>query len=460
MLVLLFIATLFRLPDKINAMERQRKWEGEVYQFAALFTEIYSDVQERYVEEVDSEALFEGAIRGMFTALDPHSQWLPPDSFNQLTKETDGEFSGVGLHITLDKNGILTAITPIPGTPAAKAGIQPWDRIIEINGESTEGITLLEAVKKLTGADGSKVDVKVLREGENEALDFTMTRDKIKVQSVFSKVLEYEDSSVGYLRLSRFADTTAEDVKTALKEFNKQNVNGVIVDLRYNTGGLLDKAIEISDFFLEPKTLIVSTKGRNPENNKNFYALEKPLWDKPMIVLVNRGSASASEIFAGAIQDNNRGFVVGPEGEKTFGKGSVQTISTLRNSLQDKEAGEATGSGLRLTTALYYTPSGVSIHEKGIEPDFFVTKLDPEVEREFLRHGMLGDPDTHDPLEVEEAGEDTEKSASADEDTSTTTAEVDGVAVTDDLLAHDVQLRESMKYVEMTLKIENRLAKG
>lgn len=454
LIAVLFGFLLWKMPATISAMDKQKKWEGEVYEFAQLFTEIYADVQERYVDEIDSQELFEAAIKGMFSALDPHSQWLPPDSLSQLNKETEGQFSGVGLHITLDKNGILTAITPIPGSPAARAGLQPWDRIIEIEGESTEGITLIEAVKKLTGTHGSSVTVKVIREGEKEPLEFTMKRDKIKLESVFFDVIE--DGEIGYIRLVRFAESTGADVKKALKSFRKAKVKGVVVDLRYNTGGLLDKAIEISDFFLDPKLLIVSTKGRNPENNKSHYALDDPLCDVPMIVLVNRGSASASEIFAGAMQDHNRGFIIGPEGQTTFGKGSVQTISTLRHSLSRDENGGRSTSGLRLTTARYYTPSGVSIHNKGIVPDFRVPSLTREEERDLLRHGLLGDPDTSKIRDDEEAG--ASDAASEPEKKPDVSASNDAAANGDEnLLSGDIQLKESLKYLRMTLKIQNRL---
>lgn len=436
LLVAGFIVLLSQLPARIDAMEKQRKWEAEVYQFAQLFVEIYGDVQERYVEEVDSQKLFEGAIRGMFTALDPHSQWLSPDSLNQLTKDTDGEFSGVGLHITLDKDGILTVIQPIPGTPASRAGVLPWDRIIKIDGESTEGITLVEAVKKLMGPDGSDVNITVAREGESEPLPFTLTRDKIKVESVFSKVI---DGDLGYIRIARFSETTADDVAETIEDFEKQGVEGLIIDLRYDTGGLLDKAIEISDFFLPKEQLIVSTQGRDSRQDRHYYAEDDPLTDLPLIVLVNEGSASASEIFAGAIQDTNRGFIVGPEGKTTFGKGSVQTISTLRHSLSRTPEGEPMESGLRLTTAHYHTPSGRSIHNKGITPDFFVPALTREQERELLRHGLLGDPDTTNIFgEATEEEDETEASETAEEP--------------DEFV--DIQLRESLKYLRRAIETQ------
>lgn len=452
-----FILLLGKLPARIDAMEKQRKWEGEVYQFAQLFVEIYGDIQERYVEPVDSQKIFEGAIRGMFSGLDPHSQWLSPDSLNELTKETDGEFSGVGLHITLDKDGVLTVIAPIPGSPASRAGVMAQDRIIEIDGQTTEGITLVEAVKKLMGPDGSDVKIEVVREGEDKPLEFTMQRDKIKVDSVFSKVI---DGDIGYVRIARFSETTGDDVEKALRDFHEKDLKGLVVDLRYDTGGLLDKAIEISDFFLPKKQIIVSTKGRDPSQERKYYSENDPICDLPMIVLVNRGSASASEIFAGAMQDTHRAAIVGPENQKTYGKGSVQTISTLRHSLSRTPDGEPLESGLRLTTALYYTPSGRSIHHKGITPDFYVPDLTRDQERDLLRHGLLGDPDTSqmaDQLAPADGG---------DDEVTTESAPTQAVPATEAQPPQpggpfvDIQLQASLKFVRDAMNTKSQVAKN
>jgi len=389
-MALAFLGLFSRLPAHLAAMEKQRLWEGEFAQFAKLFAEIEANIEERYVDEVDPRQLFEGAIRGMFATLDPHSQWLPPDSLSQLEKETEGEFSGVGLQITLRDN-VLTVITPILGSPAARAGIQPWDRIVEIDGESTEGITLVEAVKKLMGPSGSKVVVKIFREGAPELIEVTLVRDTIKIESVFYRAL---DGQIGYLRIARWAESTTSDVDKALEEFEKSGLKGLVVDLRYNTGGLLEKVIEICDLFLPKDQVIVSTKGRVKENEREYRAQREAVTDLPMVVLVNRGSASASEIFAGAMQDTGRAVICGPEGENTFGKGSVQTITTLRNSMdRDAETGELLPSGLRLTTAKYFTPAGRSIHLTGIEPDLKVP-LSNEHKALLIRRGLYGDPDT------------------------------------------------------------------
>ncbi|HOE96623.1 MAG TPA: S41 family peptidase [Candidatus Sumerlaeota bacterium] len=388
MLVIVGVLLMVKMPQHIAAMEEQQQYDADFYQFAELFSEIYSQIRANYVEEVDKEKLFEGAINGMFMELDPHSSYLPPVDQEMLTKDTEGEYSGVGLHITLDKNKILTVISPIAGSPAARVGVQPWDRIVEIEGKSTENISLMEAVNKLTGPTGTEVKVKIWREGAPELLDFTIRREVIKVESVFSKII---DENIGYLRITKFQDDTAEDVKKALTNFNQQGVEGVIVDLRFNAGGLLDRAVEICDFFLDKNQLIVSIQGRHESNNRKYYALNDKLCDQWLVVLVNHGSASASEIFAGAMQDTRRGIIIGPKDSTTFGKGSVQTISTLRHSLERDENGNPKPSGLRLTTALYYTPSGKSIHEKGIAPDFGV-ELPEGHEVELFRHGLLGDP--------------------------------------------------------------------
>ena len=427
-----FILLFSKLPDKIAAMEQQRKRAGEVYEFTDLFLEIYSEIRDRYVEEVDGRQLFEGAIRGMFATLDDHSQWLSPDSLQDLEKDTEGEFSGVGLQINLDQFKRLTVITTMPGAPAVRAGVRSWDRIMEIDGESTKGITLIEAVKKLTGPEGSEVEVTILRPGRGEEkLHIKIVRSRVKIESVFYRLI---DEDIGYLRLSRFSDDTPRDVKEALEHFNDEGVEGFIIDLRFNTGGLLDKVIEICDFLLPEDQVIVSTKGRIRESDRTYRAIQDPITDLPLVVLVNRFSASASEILAGAVQDTRRGFIIGPEGKTTFGKGSVQTITSLRNSLDQDGEGEPMLSGMRLTTAHYLTPSGRSIQkDNGILPDLFVTDLTPDQEFELNRRGMLlGDPDQ---LEsTEEEAEDGESDAT---------------------LERDIQLDETIKYLRMTLLVKN-----
>ena len=401
LLVAVGILFVTKMPERIAAMEDKTKYNTEFYEFAELFSEIYGDIRSRYVEEVDSKKLFEGAINGMMSALDEHSSWLPPDEQEMLTRDTEGEYSGVGMHIGL-RDHILTVISPIPGSPAARAGILPWDRVVKIDGESTKDITTMDAVKKLTGPTGTKVGITIWREGEPELLEFSVAREKIKIDSVFAKLL---DDKIGYMRISKFQEDTADSVRKELKEFSKQNITGIIIDVRNDPGGLLDGAVEVCDMFLPKNQLIVSIKGRSKANNREYYSLEDPICTVPMLVLVNQGSASASEIFAGAMQDTHRGVIVGPAGANTYGKGSVQTISPLKFSLDRDANGNYKASGLRLTTAHYYTPSGKLIHKKGIKPDIGVD-LPKGHEVALLQHGLLGDPDmTEDKLKSAETGE-------------------------------------------------------
>ncbi|AXA36358.1 MAG: S41 family peptidase [Candidatus Hydrogenedentota bacterium] len=367
--------------------------DDQFWEFTAMFSEIYKEIQERYVEEVDSKKLFEGALQGMFLTLDPHSQYLDPDNYSQLEKDTEGAFSGVGLHITI-RDGVLTVIAPIPGSPAAKAGVRPWDRIIEIDGKKTEGITIIEAVKKLTGPSGTTVTIKVYREGEPDFLTFTLVRKNIKVESVYYKML---DDKIGYARVAKFSDATSRDLRKAIEFFKEKNAKGIILDLRFNAGGLLKEAIDVSNLFLPKGKVIVSTKGRMKNQNQEFRAENDPVTDLPLIVLINKGSASASEIVAGAIKDHRRGVILGVKGSRSYGKGSVQTIEELAHSFEKDENGNYRPAAIRLTTARYYTPSGVSIDKVGVTPDIAV-ELPKGHEGELLKHGLYGDP----PMEEEE----------------------------------------------------------
>jgi carboxyl-terminal processing protease len=361
--------------------------DDQFWEFTAMFSEIYNEVQNKYVEEVDSKKLFEGALQGMFLTLDPHSQYMDPDSYSQLEKDTEGAFSGVGLHITI-RDGVLTVIAPIPGSPAAKAGVRPWDRIVEIDGKKTEGISIMDAVKKLTGPEGTTVTIKVYREGESDFLTFTLVRKNIKVDSVYYKML---DDKVGYARIAKFSDSTSRDLRKAIEFFKEKNAKGIILDLRFNAGGLLKEAIEVSNLFLPKGKIIVSTKGRMKNQNQEFRAENDPVTDLPMIVLVNRSSASASEIVAGALKDHKRAIIMGPKGTRTYGKGSVQTIEEISHSFEKDENGNYRPAAIRLTTAKYYTPSGISIDKIGVTPDVAV-ELPKGHEVDLLRHGLYGDP--------------------------------------------------------------------
>ncbi|MBN1902134.1 S41 family peptidase [Candidatus Sumerlaeota bacterium] len=382
----------FMVLGQVAIKVRAGEHDDAFYRYVDVFTEAYSEITNKYVEDVDEERLFEGALQGMFLTLDSHSQFLDPDSLSQLEKDTEGEFSGIGIHITL-KDGVLTVIAPIPGSPSAKLGIRSWDRIIEINGESTEGISLIEAVKKLTGPPGTQVSITIYRKGESEPLYFTITRATIKINSVY---FDRIGDDIGYIRLAKFSDETGEDLKKAILSLKKEDVRGLILDLRFNTGGLLNEVVKISEYFVPKGEIIVSTKGRVANQNRVYKSEQDPIVDTPLVVLINRGSASASEILTGAVQDHRLGVIIGPKGERTFGKGSVQTIEELKNTLKWDKDNNPMKCAIRLTTARYYTPSGKCIDKIGIKPDIEIDV--PEGNQiELARRGLLGDPDMNEP---------------------------------------------------------------
>jgi carboxyl-terminal processing protease len=327
----------------------------KIYENLEVFANVLSIVQDSYVEKVDSKNLIHGAIRGMLNTLDPHSSYLDPEEFKELQVETKGSFSGIGIEITL-KDGVLTVVSPIEGSPASKAGLQAGDKIIKIGDEFTKDMDLLEAVKKLRGPQGTKVTISIHRDGWKDLKEFTMTRDVIPLQSVKAKMLE---PGFGYVRITSFQAKTSSDLKQALNGLcKKRPLKGLILDLRNNPGGLLDQAVEVADLFID-QGVIVSTRGRLKNQNMTFSAHNNgDRYNFPMVTLVNEGSASASEIVAGAMKDHGRALILGAQ---TFGKGSVQTIIPLGD-----------GSGLRLTTARYYTPNGTSIQAEGITPDIIV----------------------------------------------------------------------------------------
>lgn len=341
------------------------------YEKLKTFSEILSLLEANYVEKVDANDLIDGAIRGMLKTLDPHTSYLPPEAFTQMKVETSGRFGGLGIEITI-KKGILTVVTPIEDTPAFKAGVKSGDRIIKIEDESTLDMTLSDAVERLRGKIGSKVNITIFREGMEEPLKVTLERANIQVKSVKSKIY---GGSIGYVRIRSFTKTTSRDLDKVLDEFRGKQVKKLVLDLRNNPGGLLNQAVEVSDRFLNPENLIVYTQGRTEEQNMRFTTHDRvQRVTYPMIILVNGGSASASEIVAGALQDSSRAIILGTQ---TFGKGSVQTIIPLND-----------GSALRLTTARYYTPSGRVIQENGIIPDITVevpvvpTKTDEENDKD------------------------------------------------------------------------------
>ncbi|GBC63199.1 S41 family peptidase [Desulfonema ishimotonii] len=330
--------------------------DQETYKSLQIFADVLDLIEKNYVDPVDSKDLIQKAIQGMMNGLDPHSQLLPPEAFEELQIDTKGEFGGIGIVITM-QNRLLTVISPIEGTPAYKAGVKAGDIIIEVDGESTKDMMLWEAVKKMRGPKGEAVAIKVIREEEADPLAFTLVRDIIPIESVRYMTLR---PGYGYVRITNFQDNTTSDLKNALKvmESGKSPLKGLVLDLRDNPGGLLNQAIDVSDLFLENGD-IVSIKGRLKKHTKVFRAhanLRKR--DFPIVVLINGGSASASEIVAGALQDHKRAVILGTT---SFGKGSVQTVETLRDSY-----------GLKFTIARYYTPSGRSIQAEGIKPDISV----------------------------------------------------------------------------------------
>lgn len=351
----------------------------ERYEDLQIFAKVLNLVQQYYVEEVDTQKLIYGGIKGMLQELDPHTNFLQPDVYKEFESETSGEFSGIGIEITV-QNDILTVISPIEDTPAFIAGIKSGDRIVEINGVSTKGFSLAEAAQHMRGKRGSKVRLGIFRDGFEKPKVFEVERGSVKVRSV--KALDLDDG-YGYIRLTSFIENSAPDMEKAMKQLIKDHkeIRGLIIDLRRNPGGLLDQAVKISDFFLE-KGVIVSTIGRNKKEKEVIYAKKEGTYANfPIIVLINEYSASASEILAGALQDNKRALIMG---QQSFGKGSVQSVVKLGD-----------GSGLKLTVARYYTPSGRSIQALGIKPDVVVDEVDPEnykkaiIKREIRREGDI-----------------------------------------------------------------------
>jgi len=342
----------------------EKGWErtghaSETYEELKTFSEVLTQVQKHYVDDTKVKDLVQGAIRGMLATLDPHSAYMTQDMYKEMQVETKGEFGGVGIQIGV-KDNRLAVIAPIEGTPAHRAGIKAGDFITKVNDESTKDLTLMDAVQKMRGPKGTKVHLTIQRDGATDPMMFSLVRDTIKIESVKSKVI---DNTVGYVRLTQFQEATGRDLSRALRQFREQKVQGTILDLRNNPGGLLTAAVDVSEQFVGNGKLIVYTKGREGKKDEWFSKTKETLEDSPMIILVNEGSASASEIVAGALQDWGRAVIVGTT---TFGKGSVQTILPLGD-----------GSGLRLTTAKYYTPKGRSIQSTGITPDI-VVKLQPQ----------------------------------------------------------------------------------
>jgi carboxyl-terminal processing protease len=356
----------------------------DAYEELKIFSDVIELIEREYVDEVDTKELIQKAIQGMVQSLDPHSSLLPQEAFEDLQIDTKGKFTGIGIHITM-QDGFVTVISPIEDTPAYKAGIKARDRIIKVDGKPTKD--LREAVNMMRGPKGTSVEVTILREGVKQPLEFELIRDVIPIQSVKSIILK---PGYGFIRLSNFTGTTTTEMEKALRkmESSKDPLKGLVLDLRNNGGGLLNQSLKVTDLFLD-EGKILSIKGRNSKNTKVFNASSSRVKrDYPLVVLINGGSASASEIVAGALQDHKRALILGTT---SFGKGSVQTVETLRD-----------GSGLKLTIARYYTPSGRSIQATGIEPDIFLKHkiLDPEESRG-KEDGLLKEKDLVNHLEAE-----------------------------------------------------------
>ncbi|MGP1357476.1 S41 family peptidase [Roseicyclus sp.] len=350
-----------QVAGPLLAQEETRN--ASVYQQLDLFGDVFERIRSNYVEEVDEAALIEAAINGMLTSLDPHSSYLPPRDFDSMQVQTRGEFGGLGIEVT-QEDGFVRVITPMDDTPAMEAGVQAGDFITHVDGEALLGLTLDQAVEMMRGPVGSEITITVVREGQDQPFDITIVRDRIRLTAVRSRL----EGNTAILRISTFNDQTYPNLTDGLEEMiaevgGLENLNGVVIDLRNNAGGLLSEAIRVTDAFLDQGE-IVSTRGREPQDGDRYNATAGDLIEGlPMVVLVNGGSASASEIVAGALQDHRRAVVVGTN---TFGKGSVQSVMPLP------------GNGaMRLTTSLYYTPSGRSIQALGVAPDILVEQREP-----------------------------------------------------------------------------------
>ncbi|MBT3309940.1 MAG: S41 family peptidase [Gammaproteobacteria bacterium] len=371
------------------------------------FSQIYNEIKKKYVEEVDSKELLNNAIKGMVSRLDPHSAYLLPEAHDELQVSTKGEFGGLGIEVGME-DGFVKVISPIDDTPAQRAGMKAGDLIIRIDGTAVQGLTLNEAVKKMRGKVGTKIVLTVVRKGEDQALTIDIIRDVIRIRSVKSKMLE---EGFGYIRISQFQVNTGENMQAMIDELIEEDndgkaLNGMVLDLRNNPGGVLSAAVSVSDAFLTDG-LVVYTDGRVGDASVKFQADADDILDgAPLVVLVNNGSASASEIVSGALQDHKRAVIMG---SRTFGKGSVQTILPMRN-----------GAALKLTTARYFTPSGRSIQAEGITPDIELTDLKIEKKEDKAKKHRVSEKDLSGHLSNgngEKGEKADDKSADSDSDT-------------------------------------------
>ncbi len=349
--LIIFIYAIF-----FNVKSYSNSTSDKLFEKIDLFGEVLEKIKNEYVDEVDQAEVMDSAINGVLQSLDPYSAYMSPELFKSMQTESKGEFGGLGIEISMEA-GVVKVIAPISDTPAEKAGIKAGDYIVRINGEQVQGKTLMEAVKLMRGPVGSSIELTIRRKGVKKSLSFQVQRQIIEVKSVESKILGNQ-KNIGYIKLKSFNENSDKQFIKKVKSYEKQDLVGYIIDLRNNPGGLLNQAVTITDFFLE-KGEIVSTKGRRISETRKFFARTGDgISGKPIIVLINGGSASASEIFAGALKDHKRAIILG---ENSYGKGSVQSVIPLRN-----------GGGIRLTISKYYLPSGKSISEVGVSPDIIV----------------------------------------------------------------------------------------
>ena len=351
LIILFLVISIFCIKNSYSASEEN------IYEKIDLFSEVLNKINKEYVDEVDQSEAMDAAINGVLQSLDPYSAYMSPESFQNMQTETSGEFGGLGIEVSME-SGVVKVISPLDGSPAYEAGVKAGDYIVKINDIQVQGKTLSEAVEIMRGPVGSDIEITVRRRGVKKALVFSITRKIIKIRSVKSKILE---NNIGYIRLTAFNENSGKQIKRKLNEFNdNEKIEGFILDLRNNPGGLLSQAIKISDFFLSSGE-IVSTKSRQESENRKWFAKDGDILNgKTLLVLINNGSASASEIVAGALKDHKRAILVG---ENSYGKGSVQSIIPLKNK-----------GAIRLTISKYYLPSGKSISEVGVTPDIVVSE--------------------------------------------------------------------------------------
>ena len=401
------------------------------YDDIALFGRVINFIEKQYVDKVNTKELVHGAIKGMLETLDPHSNFMPSDIYTQLKTDTAGKFGGLGIEVWVNKEGVLTVVTPMEGTPAWKAGIKPGDKIMKIDGTSTKGMSIVEATSKIRGAVGTEVKFSIAREGAPKQLEFKMKRVTIDVKSVKTEMLA---GGFGYIKLNHFQEKSSAEVKTALAKLEKDGkLPGLVLDLRNNPGGLLDEAVEVVNLFVD-SGVIVSTIGRDKDDKDVKHARSGVArTDIPMVVLVNGSSASAAEIVAGALKDHKRALIAG---QRTFGKGSVQTVIPLAEDV-----------GLKLTIARYYTPSGVSIQAKGIEPDIQLEDLDPEAMKKLRKKARsVSEADLKNHIEATEA----EKAAKAEKEEEEEKAAASGKDAPPRALdpKDDYQVQQALNYLK------------